>query len=151
MTVFRNVEAEVADPPEGWPYEALVTVIERGTVRDWARVSMAIARDPWGKVARSVEEYLGYAEACGVAALLGRAVTRARNEVDADDRAAVAARVRSLIGTSGLTSAEFASGCGTSASRMSTYARGRVIPSAALMLRLERVARLSAREYQVGG
>lgn len=41
---------------------------------------------------------------------------------------------------SGLSRAEFASRVGTSASRLSTYVSGRVTPSAALLLRMRRVA-----------
>ncbi|MGF1647054.1 MAG: helix-turn-helix domain-containing protein [Kineosporiaceae bacterium] len=42
---------------------------------------------------------------------------------------------------SGLTSTEFASRIGTSRSRLSTYASGRVVPSAALMVRIRRTRR----------
>jgi hypothetical protein len=140
-TRFRNVDTKPADPPATWPYEALVTVIERGSVHDWARVTRTIARDPWGEVARSVEDYLGYADESGVTALLRRAVTRARQDTEDADRAAVAARVRHLISASGLTAAQFAARAGTSSSRMSTYVTGKVVPSAAMMLRLERLAR----------
>jgi transcriptional regulator with XRE-family HTH domain len=52
--------------------------------------------------------------------------------------------VRQLIRESGLTAASFASRAGTSASRLSTYASGKVVPSAAMMLRLERVAYLES-------
>jgi hypothetical protein len=138
---FRNVDADPADPVDGWPYEALVASLERGTVHDWARVTREIRRSPWGEVARSVEDYLTYAEASGLTALLARAVTSARAESEAADRAAVASRVRELIATSGLNAGQFALRAGTSPSRLSTYATGRVVPSAALMLRLERVAR----------
>jgi len=137
---FRNVDADPADPVATWPYEALVVAIERGTVRDWARITRVVAGDPWGEVARSVEAYLGYADASGVTALLRRAVDRSRSEAEAADRATVAARVRQLAAESGLTAARFAVRAGTSSSRLSTYATGKVVPSAAMMLRLERVA-----------
>lgn len=135
---FRNVDADPTDPVETWPYEALVAAIERGSVRDWARVVGAIRRDPWGDVARSIEDYLGYADRSGVSALMRRALDRSRSAADAADRAAVAARVRDLVAQSGLTAAQFASRIGTSASRLSTYASGKVVPSAALLMRMER-------------
>jgi transcriptional regulator with XRE-family HTH domain len=47
--------------------------------------------------------------------------------------------VRSTIALSGLNMTEFASRIGTSASRLSTYATGKVTPSAALMLRIRRL------------
>ena len=43
MTVaFRTVDVDPAAPVEEWPYEALVTVIERGTVGDWVRLTRVI-------------------------------------------------------------------------------------------------------------
>ncbi|MDQ3781754.1 MAG: helix-turn-helix domain-containing protein [Actinomycetota bacterium] len=137
---FRNVDADPAQPVETWPYEAMVAAIERGSVSGWARLTAAIRRHPWGDVARSVEAYLGYAEPSGVSALLDRAIRQARADTEAADRAQVAARVRSLVAESGLTAAEFASRVGTSSSRLSTYVTGKVVPSAAMMLRMERVA-----------
>jgi hypothetical protein len=136
---FRNVEANSSDPVETWPYEALVTAIERGTIHDWAKITAAVRRGPWGDVSRALEDYLAYAEHSGVTELLRRAVRRARAEAEISDREEVAAHVRQLIRDSGLTAATFASRAGTSASRLSTYASGKVIPSAAMMLRLERV------------
>lgn len=52
----------------------------------------------------------------------------------------MAAEVQRLIDDSGLTRREFASHIGTSASRLSTYATGKVTPSAALLLRMRKVA-----------
>lgn len=70
----------------------------------------------------------------------GLAVKRARSNADAADLAAVAARVRDAIAASGLTASAFAAEVGTSASRLSTYASGRVTSSAAMLLRIERRA-----------
>lgn len=137
---FRHVDADPGDPVETWPYEAVVVAVERGTVRDWARLTSAVRQDPWGDLARSLEEYLGYAEPSGVTALLDRAITSARHEADAADRAAVAARVRELVALSGLPAGRLARRAGTSGSRLSTYATGKVVPSAAFMRRLERLA-----------
>jgi len=67
-------------------------------------------------------------------------IARARAGAAAAERAAVAAEVRGLIGRSGLTRAELASRIGTSASRLSTYASGKVTPSAAPMARMRGVA-----------
>jgi len=144
---FRNVDAQPSDPVESWPYEAMVSAIERGTISDWAKITAAVRRRPWGEVSRALEEYLVYAVQSGVAELLRRAVRQARDEAERSDREEVAARVRELIRESGLTAAAFASQVGTSASRLSTYASGKVVPSAAMMLRLERVA---AEEQKLG-
>jgi ribosome-binding protein aMBF1 (putative translation factor) len=72
------------------------------------------------------------------AALFTAAIDRARRRAEAGERDEVARRVRHAIESSGLTAADFAASIGTSASRLSTYANGKVIPSAAMLLRIER-------------
>jgi transcriptional regulator with XRE-family HTH domain len=56
----------------------------------------------------------------------------------------VAAEITRLLADSGMTRAEFASAIGTSTSRLSTYLSGKVTPSAALLVRMRRVATRSA-------
>ena len=136
--VFRNVDVPEEDV-ESWPYEAIVTAIERGTIGDWAVLGRAIGRSPWGKAARQVEEYLRYADEPGVVSLFVRRVARARAEAEAEERAEVAARVREHVERSGLSRDEFARRVGTSRSRLSTYCSGKVTPSAAMVLRMSRV------------
>jgi DNA-binding transcriptional regulator YiaG len=141
MTVaFRNVEGSPELPVGEWPYEALVACIERGTLGDWLPIIREIRRLPWGTVARQVETYLGYTDPYGVGPLLRRAVASARHDAEAEERAIVAGRVRELVEASGLSRAEFAREIGTSRSRLSTYCTGTVSPSAALLVRMERVA-----------
>ena len=135
----RNVDVAAGSPVQDWPYEAIVTLIERGSVTDWALLSASIRTDPWGPVARQAEHYLGYARPWGVAPLLERAIQTARAAAERDERAAVAAEVRDLVTASGLTTAEFASRIGTSRTRLSTYVNGRVTPSAALLVRMRRL------------
>ena len=137
---FRNVDVDPRAPVSTWPYEALVTAIERGTLGDWARITKAIDDAPWGDVARQVEEYLAYSRPYGVAPLLQRAVVRARSQAETRERAAVAAEVRALPAASGLSAAQFARAIGTSRSRLSTYRSGSVTPSAALLVRMRGVA-----------
>ena len=67
-------------------------------------------------------------------------IARARTLAEQDERAAVAARIRSAVRRSGLTQAQFAAAIGTSASRLSTYANAAVMPSAAMLVRIERVS-----------
>ena len=135
---FRNVDASPDDDVRTWPYEALVTVVDRGLVPDWQPVFAEIRRSPWGRVARRVERYLAYREPDGVGTLFRLAIDRARADADRRDRDEVAARVRAAVAGSGLTNAEFAALVGTSASRLSTYLSGKVTPSAALLVRIER-------------
>jgi hypothetical protein len=138
---FRNVDASPDDDVRTWPYEALVTVIDRGLVADWQPIFAELRRSPWGRVARRVEHYLSYREPDGVSALFALAIERARSDAERADRAEVAARVRDALNRSGLTNGEFARVVGTSGSRLSTYLTGKVTPSAAMLVRIERAAR----------
>lgn len=137
---FRNVDASPADDVRTWPYEALVTVIDRGLVEDWRPIFVEVRRSPWGNVARRVEKYLSYREPDGVSALFALAIDHARKAVEEADREEVAARVRDAVAASRLTKAEFARQIGTSGSRLSTYLTGQVTPSAAMLVRIERTA-----------
>lgn len=138
MVEFRNVDASPEDDVRTWPYEALVTVMDRGLVSDWRPVFAELRRSPWGRVARRVEQYLSYREPDGVSTLFDLAIERARADADQADRSEVANRVRAAVSRSGLTNREFAKLVGTSASRLSTYLSGKVTPSAAMLVRIER-------------
>ncbi len=141
MTVsFRNVDAHPDDDVLTWPYEALITVIDRGLVSDWQPIFAEIRRSPWGPVSRRIERYLTYRPPDGVGTLFRLAVNEARLSVENTDKDEVATRVRSAVEQSGLTAAEFAKLVGTSPSRLSTYMTGSVVPSAALLIRIERHA-----------
>lgn len=135
---FRNVDASPSDPVSTWPYEALVTAIEQGLVPDWHPIFNELKTDPWGPVSRKIERYLDYAPRDGVTVLFRLAIERARADAEARERALVAERVRGAIKASGLTAAQFADRIGTSASRLSTYARGSVTPSAHMLIRILR-------------
>lgn len=137
---FRNVDASPADDVSTWPYEALVTVIDRGLVGDWQPVFAELRRSPWGRVARRVEKYLAYREPDGVGTLFTLAIEKARRDAEVKDRTEVAVRVRDAVDRSGLSDREFARLVGTSASRLSTYLSGKVMPSAAMLVRMERAA-----------
>lgn len=134
---FRNVEASPADPVVTWPYEALVTAIERGLVPDWQPIFQELRSHPWGSVSRKIDKYLSYAPPGGIPTLFTLAVKSARNNRELVEKSEVAARVKQAIAASGLTAAEFAEQIGTSASRLSTYVTGSVTPSATMLLRIE--------------
>lgn len=135
---FRNVLAAPSDPVDTWPFEALAETLERGLVPDWRPVLAEISRRPWGKVARRVGRWAHISAGDPAARLFTLAIERARQRCENDERDAVAREIRAAIAASGMTSAEFATSVGTSASRMSTYATGRVVPSATMMLRIRR-------------
>jgi DNA-binding transcriptional regulator YiaG len=136
---FRNVTTDPASPVETWPSEAVRAALERGDIRDWARLGAAIRRDPWGRTARQVEEILGHSHPYGDTELMTAVIARARARAQQAEREAVAAEIRDAVDRSGLTRTEFAGRIGTSASRLSTYLSGSVTPSAALMVRIRRV------------
>jgi DNA-binding transcriptional regulator YiaG len=142
---FRNLAVTPDAPVSSWPTEAVQTALERGDLADWHRIVAEIGADPWGRTARQVEEVLCYSRPYGVAEAMEAALSRARERAEASERAAVAAEIREALRCSGLSRAEFASRVGTSASRLSTYASGKVTPSATMMLRIRRAAERPAR------
>jgi len=126
---FRNVDAHPSDPVTTWPYEALVTAIDRGLVSDWWPIFAEMRRSPWGPMARRVERYLSYRESDGVSTLFRLAVDRTRRDAESTERDEVARCVRAAIVRSGLTADAFARLVGTGPSRLSTYVNGRIVPS----------------------
>ncbi len=137
---FRNVDASPADPVSTWPFEAVLTALERGGLTEWRRLAAEIREDPWGQVARDVAQAIDVGSPYGVAELMTEVIARARRAAEQAERAAVASEVTGLIARSGRTRARFAADIGTSASRLSTYANGSVMPSAAMLVRMRRVA-----------
>jgi DNA-binding transcriptional regulator YiaG len=140
VLAFRNLTITPDAPVSQWPTEAVQAALERGDLADWHRIVAEIRTDPWGKTARQVEEALGHSRPYGIAEAMETVLSRARERAEASERAIVADEIRAAIRRSGLSRAEFAARIGTSASRLSTYASGKVTPSATLMLRIRRVA-----------
>jgi DNA-binding transcriptional regulator YiaG len=141
---FRNLTASPDDPVETWPFEGILAAVERGTLPDWRRLAKAIQADPWGPVAQQVLEAVCLVRPYGTVELLEGVVARARKLAADSERGEVAAEVRRLVNDSGLSQNDFADRIGTSRSRLSTYMSGKVVPSAALMVRMRRVARSCA-------
>lgn len=137
---FRNLAITPDTPVPDWPTEAVQTALERGDLADWHRIVVEVQADPWGKTARQVAEVLSHSRPYGIAEAMETVLSRARERAEASERAAVAAEIREAVKRSRLSRAEFASRIGTSASRLSTYASGRVTPSATLMLRIRHMA-----------
>jgi DNA-binding transcriptional regulator YiaG len=135
---FRNVDAFPDDPVSGWPQEAIQAALERGGLEHWRRLADAIQAEPWGPIARRVEQVLAYSRPYGISLAMERVIARSRDAAETSEREAVAAEVDALVRASGLSRAEFASRIGTSPSRLSTYVTGKVTPSAALLVRMRR-------------
>ena len=95
---FRNVDASPEDPVSEWPQEAIQTALERGGLAHWRRLAAAIRAEPWGPVARRVEEVLAYSRPYGVAAGI-RASDRPRRARPPRRRSAtaVAAEIDRLV------------------------------------------------------
>lgn len=138
---FRNLNITPDAPLESWPAEAIQTALERGDLDDWQRIAAAIKRDPWGHTARQVEEVLTHSRPYGSADAMELVIARARARTERSERDEIATEVRRAIERSGLSRTDFAQRIGTSASRLSTYATGKVVPSATLMLRMRRLLR----------
>lgn len=141
---FRNLNVTPDASVSEWPTEAVRTALERGDLGHWQRIVAEFRRDPWGRTARQVEEILSHDRPYGVAELMETALRRARRRAESAEREEVAVAIRRAVAKSGLGKAEFAVRIGTSASRLSTYLSGKVTPSAALMVRIQRFADRSA-------
>jgi DNA-binding transcriptional regulator YiaG len=137
---FRNLTITPEAPVSQWPTEAVQAALERGDLADWHRIVAQIGAHPWGRTARQVEEVLSHSRPYGIADAMELVLSRARDRAEANERAEVAADIGEAIKRSGLSRAEFAAQIGTSASRLSTYAAGKVVPSATLMLRIKHLA-----------
>ena len=141
---FRNLAVSPDESVESWPFEGILAAVERGTLPDWRRLARVIEADPWGPVAQQVLEAIELAQPYGTGELLTRVIGQAREMALASERDEVASEVKRLVDVSGLSQRDFADRIGTSRSRLSTYASGKVMPSAALMVRMRRVARNAA-------
>jgi DNA-binding transcriptional regulator YiaG len=147
MLRFRNISATPDDPVEKWGVEGILAAIDRGSLPYWRRIAAAICLDPWGPAATDAEEAFALAEDVGIAATLKRALAHARMDAEMSARTEVRRRLQDLVDRSGLTAAQFARRLGTSPSRMSTYLTGKVVPSAALLVRAETIANLGAGDH----
>lgn len=137
--VFRNVDADPDDPVETWPAEAVATALERGELLHWRRMAQVIQADPWGRLARAVEAAVEMDQPYGSGPLFLDVIAAARAQAIAAARREAAAVVADMISASGMSLRECAQRLGTSASRLSTYARGSVTPGADMLWRIARV------------
>jgi DNA-binding XRE family transcriptional regulator len=137
--VFRNVDVDPSTSPDGWPFEAILTVIERGVVSDWRRLARAIVAQPWGPCAQAVDTIIGWGENYGVDALFEEILRQAREAADREARAAYGRRIRDERERRGLSLREFAPLIGTSAQRLSSYERGQVAPTVTILGRIDRL------------
>ncbi|MCW5569771.1 MAG: helix-turn-helix transcriptional regulator [Steroidobacteraceae bacterium] len=142
MPGFRNIDASPDDPVAQWGFEGLLAAIERGGMRLWDRIAAELRRQPYGAVARLLEdEVINAVSHDGERELFRQVLARARRRSEQDAKVEVVKRLRSLLARSGLSQRDFAAQLGTSASRFSTYLNGKVTPGADLLIRAERIGK----------
>ena len=142
MPGFRNIDASPDDPVAQWGFEGLLAAIERGGMRLWDRIAAELRRQPYGAVARLLEdEVINAVSHEGERELFRQVLARARRRSEQDAKVEVVKRLRSLLARSGLSQRDFAAQLGTSASRFSTYLNGKVTPGADLLIRAERIGK----------
>lgn len=110
----------------------------------WRPILLPILRSPWASYG---EDLLALVNEIGDRAavdLIERFRDLSQEQQARRERDLVAAEVRRAVALTGLTQREFATHIGTSASRLSTYANGRVTPSATMLVRIRRTARAVA-------
>jgi hypothetical protein len=127
-------------PVEFWPTALIREALESGDITVWQRIVVAIKRDPYGRTARQVEEVLEHAQPYGISKALSEVLVRARNHLEANERAEAARHVRLLLDRSGLAVQEFASRIGVAQSDLATYLDGTISPPASLMIRMRRLS-----------
>jgi hypothetical protein len=123
-------------PVEFWPTAAIREALEADDLSAWQRIVTAIKRDPYGRTARQVEEVLESTRPYGVS----KALSRARQNLEANERAEVARQIRLLLSRSGLKAPEFASRIGVPGEELAGYIEGKTSPPASLMVRMSRLS-----------
>ncbi|MBM7518013.1 helix-turn-helix domain-containing protein [Nocardioides nitrophenolicus] len=128
--------------PAGWLLLGAIETIAPGGELDahgWRQALGRVADNPWCHDAdHALDAALRTADArTRQAAEEFRQACRQRESER--ERAAVATEVRRIVAMSGLSQRAFAGRIGTSASRLSSYVHGHVVPSATMMLRIKRV------------
>ncbi len=136
---FRNVEVDETAPLGTWPPEAIEILVDRGHLSDWRRIADALTQDPWGPLARTVEEIVGLDSHYGVDRILERVLQRERERHTLAGRRRYADHLRDLRRSAGVSMRELAAAAGTSPARISDYENARVAPTTDLLARIEDV------------
>jgi len=112
-----------------------------GDLRGWRGQAALLAANPWAPYAADLQHLLEQAGMTVAAQRIEDITQVYRRRLEKHERLQVAQFIRKAVEESGLLQREFAQLVGTSASRLSTYMNGGVTPSAAMLLRIRRVAR----------
>ncbi|MCG8154573.1 helix-turn-helix domain-containing protein, partial [Pimelobacter simplex] len=117
--------------------DELVTLLEQGSLVEWRRHLQRLATSPWGPYAESISELADAADRPAIHTVLAWCRAWGHDR----EREQIARHVQHLVAVSGVSQRQFAARIGTSPSRLSSYIRGSVTPSAALFLRIQRASR----------
>lgn len=120
--------------------DQLLDLADHGNARRWRAALLPLIESPWGPYGEHVVQLCRDADLPLAAEVLQECRKVYQRRQEQREREAIAREIRRLVAISGLTQRQFASQIGTSPSRLSTYVNGRVVPSAALLLRIRRVA-----------
>lgn len=143
---FRNVEVDEAAPIETWPAGAIETLIDRGSLSDWRWLAAALSSNPWGPLARRVEEAVALDCHYGVDRTMEQILREARARSTLAGRRRYADRLRELRRSAGLSMRQLAELAGTSPARISDYENARVAPTTDVLARLEDILGRIARD-----
>jgi len=125
--------------------DQLLDLVHHGNARRWRAALLPLIESPWGPYGEHVVRLCTEAELPAVGEVLQECRKVYQHRQEQRERDAIAREIRRLVAISGLTQRQFASQIGTSPSRLSTYVNGRVVPSAAMLLRIRRVAQAQQR------
>ena len=84
---FRHLDIDSDAPVETWPTEGVIAALERGGLSDWRRIAQAVRADPWGPVARRLEDALAASRPYGAAPLMEQILAHARRDAEQRERA----------------------------------------------------------------
>lgn len=129
---FRNINPDPSDPVESWPFEGIVTAIDRGYLSDWRRMLAHARLYPESQFTDDLREAIAVADDRRAADYLAACL-------DSDATTHCARELTRYIEASRLGRRRFAELLGTSRSRLSTYESGKVRPSAELLERARRI------------
>lgn len=138
--VFEDLAPDRVTAPISTVAE-LTQVLDTGTLPQWRTHLGMIAASPWGAYAEHVVALARQSDRPLVLAATVSSVEQCREWCRDQERDQVAREIRHLVAVSGTSQREFSSLVGTSPSRLSTYVRGTVTPSAAMLLRIQRASR----------
>lgn len=144
--VFEDIDPERASGEPITSVAQLHDLVDRGSIVEWREKLGAIAASPWGPYADQLLEVGRASDRPSTLAAIAGAIEQCQEWCRDRERDQVAREIRHLVAVSGSSQREFAARIGTSPSRLSTYVRGTVTPSAAMLLRIQRASRMLQRQ-----